>query len=395
MKRMIWLFFLIFLVFWMTNCGKFPSGPGPDNPPDTLEIDTLSGPEYPLLAAFWQNPTFADISTARQFSLIILDMENVRNNPSAVAEIKNSGTTVLAYSNPMEVFYPDMPSGRVLQQMILDYLSYSSVWWLRDVNGQSVEYWAGMRMLNLSTHCPVYGEKRYLEWIADFLNDSVYRTGLVDGYLIDNCWRDISWLNRYLGIQMDTDANGVADNSDQLDNWWRLGIQTMLQRIRQRDPSMIIVGNQGDSTYYLSVLDGKMWENFPNDYLGGWLGSMKHCLAVARQGKEYNIIHAPTSLDEQIVRFVFCSALVCGAYFCADYNNRSLIWWPEYYDVNLGRLKGDVAEISHLFFGRNFEFGCVLVNGGDSPQTIEINNVGTVIVPAQDGVILQGGEISN
>lgn len=317
----------------------------------------------PKLAAYWTSPimTEDEADSLANFHLVIADMENIVNNPDNLRAIKkrNPKIKLLAYSNPMELFWPMVPD-RPLQKEVLEKVKANGKWWLLQPDGEPVIFWPGMRMLNLSAACPKVSGKRYNQFIAQFLLEKALSDSIWDGYFMDSSGGDVSWIGSYGNNKgIDADNDGSGDDEETLDFSWSAGIHEFLKIIRQaKGKNFIMVGNKG-TLEFLDVLDGKMFEEFPNNYLGdqkadGWYQS----IANYSQTGPFSIIQAKQSPNNPQHRlFILASALLFDGYYA--YGQDLVRRFPEYKDI--GQALGEAQEMSDGSWQREFAKATVKV----------------------------------
>jgi len=322
----------------------------------------------PKVASYWTSPTMS-LEQARElakFHLVISDMENMINNHTSLELLKqlNPKLKLLAYSNPMEFFIP-MVVNRPLQKKLLEDIQQNySQWLLKQPNGQPVIFWKGMQMLNLSSFCLPINGLRWNQYAAKMLLDKVLSDSIWDGYFMDNSGGNISWVN---SGQIDADADGIKDDSEKLDLAWSEGIGEFLSIIRQvKGQNFILVGNKG-SLEFLDVLNGKMFEEFPNDYLGnkdagGWYQSLGNYLVTGA----YSVIQAKTNGDSWR-QFVLASMLLDDGYFIYGQNGNN--WFPEYQEI--GEAIGSMKKNQDGSYRREYEKATVIVWPGKKKGGIQ------------------------
>lgn len=342
MKRKI-LLFVVANLFWTTTgcCGAISLGlikaikgrvENLDKRVEQAKIQPSPAEVNPKIVSYWTSPVMSleQAGKLTKCYLVIADMENMVNNYSSLQLLKqlNHGIKLLAYSNPMEFFVP-MVANRPLQKKLLEDVQQNySQWFLEQPDGQPVVFWQGMRMLNLSSLCPIINNQRWNQYVARFLLDKVLIDPIWDGYFMDNSGGNISWVNNG---QIDSDGNGIKDDPARLDQSWSEGIGEFLATLRQaKGQTFILVGNKG-SVEFIDILNGKMFENFPNDYLGGteadgWYQSMENC----SQTGPYSVIQSEAK-GENWRLFVLASALLANSYFA--YGQNTTDWFSEYQDV--------------------------------------------------------------
>jgi len=260
-------------------------------------------------ANYWISPIMsieqARALSANKYNLIIVDYENMVNNHSSLDTLKllNPGTKLLAYANPVEIFEQPLPN-RPLQNSLIERVNKRyPAWLLRNSSGESVVFYKGMKMMNMSSVCPKINKRNYGEWFADTLISKVLSDPIWDGFFMDNASRSVSWI----APNIDADNDWLADSSCVLDQHWGDGIHNFLKKIRiAKGKDFILIGNRG-SVDFTDLVDGRMFEFFPNDYLGGrkdggWWQSMSN----ASQTGEYTIF----LVKEKDLEFGLASALL-------------------------------------------------------------------------------------
>ena len=291
------------------------------------------------LAVYWQMPTMTenDAKKIAKFDLAIVDLENWANN-TAINRIKeiNPNCTVLAYFNPMEMFDPQV-GDRPIQNIWHSGMFSRQEWWLNQPDGSPIYYWYSprMRMLNLSSKCPVVNGRTWAEFLATSLNRAIVPH--VDGLFVDNVFDDVSWMKNGF---LDADRNGLQDDPDSLDLWWCKGTENFFKFLE----ADLIVGNEANLEYEY-LLDGKMFENFPPaDFGKSWYPAMQNYL-FELSAMEYNIIHSQPK-GEQWRMFTLCSALLGDGLYCYSTNHHN--WYPEYDLIRkLGKPAGP-AQSPHM-----------------------------------------------
>jgi len=313
-------------------------------------------------AAYWTYPllTVEEADILSPYGLIIIDLENGLNNHASLERIKknNPDAKLICYSNPIEFFDP-VGDDRLLQKEWSQTVEKKyPQWYLKTAAHSAAIFWPGMVMLNLSALCPKYdtpeyGEVNYGQWMAEELLNILADT-IWDGYFMDNGGGNISWL--YQGTsQIDANNDLAPDDSTALDCAWSQGVSEFLQKIRlTRGKDFILLANKG-SVEFMDILDGRLFENFPCNYLGGtkdngWHRSMFNSL----QTGQYTIFQVA---DDENLDFVLASALLVDAYVAIGQDN--LRTYPQLFQ-KLGQPWGKAMRMDSLFF-REFENGRVEV----------------------------------
>lgn len=336
-------------------CGCFSVRPSV-KPQPVMSAITLA--VNPKIASYWTSPTMS-LEQARElakFHLVIADMENMVNNRTSLELLKrlNPAIKLLAYSNPMEVFIP-MVANRPLQKQLLGELQTGfRDWFLKQPNSQPVVFWKGMQMLNLSSDCPLVNGQRWNQYVAHFLLEKVLSDQIWDGYFMDNSGGSISWINNG---QIDADGDRAKDDPEKLNLAWSEGIREFLTIIRQaKGQNFILVGNKG-SLEFLDIFDGKMFEEFPNDYLGskdagGWYQSLGNYLVTG----PYSIVQSKT-IGDSWRQFVLASTLLDDGYFVYGQNDSNR--FSEY--QNIGKPIGVMKKNQDGSYQREYEKATAIV----------------------------------
>ena len=270
---------------------------------------------------YWTSPVMNEREALclSYYKIAIIDEENIKNNEQELKLIKklNRNIKLICYSNPMELFSP-MVSPRPIQTALAkEILGKYPEWLLKTSLGDNVVYFPGMIMLNLSQNCPVIRGKKCSEFLAEqqliILKDSIW-----DGYFMDNSGGNISWVNP----QIDSDNDKIADDSTSLDHAWLNGIKSFATIIKNgMRKGGLLLGNKG-SLDLVNLFDGKTFEKFPNDYLGGkkdfgWHKSMNN----ARQTGTYTVF----TVEPGDLMFGLASALLLDHVYIGVGQNNPII----------------------------------------------------------------------
>lgn len=272
----------------------------------------------------------------------------------------------------------------------------SADWWLYDNKGNRVGEAGNLWYINLTSKCRVDGSGQTLsEWLAHYVADVVMASGIWDGVILDGLSEEIRWLNNFDKFfqdppaSVDCDRDGLADDPDSLNAWWRRGVETYLAILRaDTGPSAIIVPN-GNNHFY-QYANGGIRENFPKMH-GGWdqnmfgpYGYVPMCqnyldeplnatmiLCYYEEGGQ-DIFTPPrgTAVD-RFMRYTLASALLGDGYYFFDGGRGGSIWWQDHYDLQLGNPLGacylDSIEstLDHKLYPiwrRDFQNATVLCN---------------------------------
>lgn len=314
--------------------------------------------------SYWTSPTMSQEEAKKlsKFSLVIADLDNIFNNLESLKTIKrlNPSLKLICYSNPMEIFDP-LVSNRPRQNAWSEEIKFKySDWLLETKSGKKAVFFPGMRMLNMSSSCKVINGQKYNEWMANLLvtevlsvTDTVTGRRIWDGYFMDNCSPTMSWVSNEDLIDI-----GPENIPELIDKSWSEGNREFLSIIRQAmGKNFILIGNKG-VTDYRDLLDGRMFEWFPNDYIGAKLdGGWWQSMANAAQTGPYTIfLVSPKDLDFGILSSQMLDNVYVGV------GNNSLRWYKQF-DQDLG-------EHGEIIILKKFSKKCILITPAEKSAEI-------------------------
>lgn len=328
-------------------------------------------------AIYWTSPVMDPMVVAEvaKFDLVIADLENWVNNQESLKALKklNPKLKLLMYANPMELYHRPMDNRKIgwqLYQTVKE--SPYDKWWLKTTKGENIIFYKELPlwMMNMSTDCPKVSGQTWGQYFAKFLVDKMFvREPRPDGFFGDNPTCYIGWINKELlkpknGL-IDSNRDGIADSSDIdiIDRNWCDGQKEFYSHIfKIMGKNFLVITNKGELNLMkpLKLVNGIMFEEFPNNYLGdkmagGWYQSMENYLEAGNM----SIVHSKWPTDPDNFRFVFYSAVLGDGHFMVGHNNRN--WYPEYDQAEkLGKPVGEVAKTSRYWL-RGFEHGIVAV----------------------------------
>lgn len=313
--------------------------------------------KYPKLANYYQNTSLAApvIPKLAKYDFVIMDYDNLVSSKKGILEMRrlNPDIKIVAYCNPMELFDP-MMGGRPLQKkLLLEMQKFAgSNWWMYTTDKKPVFWWMDppMRMLNLSAACPIVKGEQWSTYLAKFYLANVLNAKdsqgkyVFDGLFIDNLWAEVSFINDQRHIKLDANRDGVEDNCWDIDQSWQKGITLFLKTLKAGRPNAILTGNNMYMMYE-DYVEGKMSENFPNDFRHGWFGTMQYYWSETKLGLNYNMLHSEKQYPSAI-RYVLCSALMGDGYMCVPTN--CLTWLQPEFDMDLGEPLGPAKSPNKL-----------------------------------------------
>jgi len=373
---------------------------------------------YPRVANFYTtDPHMEDCPRLSEYDMVIMTAEIQDIAPEIIAELRslNPDIVLLAYF-PAELMWPEegitAPTGQQFWDKVV-----ACDWWLYDTKGYRMGDPDLLWVLNFSMSCPEdpYGQSLG-EWLAAYMADHIYATGLWDGILIDGCFEDPIWLNnvdtffQYPPAMVDSDRNGVGDDAEDLQASWLTALTGFVSSLRsQIGPGAILVGN--DKQYMHGLLNGGIRENFPFMH-GGWdanmtseYGYLTNCdmflsspltasMIICFSEYEKHTVYEPyrSSTYEKFMRFTLTSALLGDGYYVLENGTGRCLWWEDLYDIDLG-LPTSVARIDSIYsqagdrmcpiWRRDFQNGYVLCN----PFNQYIYTVDNEWIMMNDGLI--------
>lgn len=378
--------------------------------PGALQARELPA-KFPRLANYFLNPdiTVLEAEQLARWDVVIIGLEQQYVNPEIfpLLRSKNPNIIILAYalSEEMPNKYAQMTD--VNHPTYKLYHGIADSWWLVSATGGHVGFWPGADMINVTNQAPLVNGERWNTFLPKFMHEQVMATGLWDGIYYDNMFNDVSWVNHG---DIDTDRNGVADNAASADVAWRAGMQTMLDLSRQLEgPDAIIIGN-GGGQYYPAV-NGRLIEEFPSDYDGGWTGAMTKYDDVMNRGLTPAVVilngKSSTGLpnDYRTMRYVLGSALLDNGFFSFDEGSirHAATWLYDEYQTYLGMPLGKARRIwpsaslkyADGVWRRDFDKGVVIVNATDQTQTVSLGDGYETISGTQDPTINDGQIVSS
>ena len=307
---------------------------------------TIAGSGRIKTMSYWTSPVM-NMVNARQlsrFDMVVADLDNQFNNPEALRELKglNPKIKLICYSNPMEIFEPLVEPRPLQNRWSREILDKYPAWLLKTRSGKKAIFYPAMRMLNLSADCPRINGQTYGEYMANILVREVFKTApdIWDGYFMDNCSPTIAWVAK---------PDDALEIPGEIDRSWSEGVEIYLKIIRKAmGDNFILIGNKG-VTEYSDILQGRMFEWFPNDYVGsktdgGWWSSMAN---AAENGPYTIFLLKPQDLD-----FGILSAQLLGKDVYIGVGNNSSRWY-EQFDQAVGRPTEEIKVI------RRFQNGTI------------------------------------
>jgi hypothetical protein len=375
--------------------------------------------KFPRLGNYFLDPYISDDEAEElaQWDIVVVGMETRYTSPDAftIMREQNPDIIILAYVLSEEVPEEHLSETDTNSPIYKLYSKFSEHedWYLKNSSGDYLSFYPGTRLINVSTS--------WKKEVAKFMTNQIIKAnpGSWDGVYYDNCFNDISWVDD----NVDIDGDGDADQWQTVDAQWRSGMNKMMKQTRNRNPNKVILCNSGGE--YYTYINGRLIEAFPSEYDGNWKGAMKKYSDVMNEATDPSMVIVNTvansadATNYQLMRFNLTSTLMDDGFASFDQSigSHNSLWWYDEYSVSLGVPLGDAYNVdtgaaagdwSKGVWRRNFENGIVLVNSSDSDERIvledgfekilgtqdtEVNDgtiVGSVRIPAEDGIILQG-----
>jgi len=308
------------------------------------------------------------IAALAEFDLIVIPSEAQSYNATFFSSIRsiNPDILILAYVPTVSwnnAFWTD-PLHKQMKAGI------QSDWWLRNANGTAASIWPNTSALDLNS-----GWSNYL---ATFVDEKIYSTGLWDGIFYDEVMDRDDWENGYANLFSATRA--------------KLG------------SNAIVITNGSSSSALTPNVNGRMFETFPStgNSTTSWNGSANDYLSLS--GKlgydpvivvNVNTENTGAMANYQKMRFGLTTTLLGNGYFSFDYGteNHAQLWTYDEYDVALGEPKGEATSASGIW-EREFEQGKVVVNPTSSMQTVQLDGEFEKLHGVQDPTVNDGSIVS-
>jgi len=360
----------------------------------------------PLKANYWLGWSITDSQAVQlaKWDLLILDMETQINSRSQLQKIKklNPNIKILAYITSQEIRKDALYGNSIMRKKLVSGI-YND-WYLTDFDDNRITFWPGTYMLNPADTCPNQGGKRFNEYLAGFVVNEIFSTGLWDGIFYDNAWGSLTWLT---GNKVDFNKDGKSDSN--IDLHWQNGFKFLFNETRRLSGDNFIVMGNGNSSDYVNELNGIMLENFASDNLS-WKQSMQiyNYYENGSQTPKTMVINANTNNtgnknDYKKMRFGLASALMGGGYSSFDHGSadHAQTWWYDEYDVDLGKPVGKAVSANNYqnwqedVWRRNYSNGLALVNSTYASSNVDLGGEYEKIGGKQDIKINDGSIVEN
>ncbi len=277
-------------------------------------------------------------------------------------------------------------------------LAVADQWFVRTCEGEPVAdpVWGPIGKMNIYPTCPVVGGKVFSDYLADFVVNEIFGSGLWDGVYFDNLFDRISphipYNNDPSRLDFDINNDGMRDETPaEISELTRSAATSILQRIRSEvGNSQLILGNTGPlparslapyangylfegwNTAWCNQCSGQYseggWKRALDDYLYMTTSALAPRVSVVEgsgcTGTYVMPDHAyltPTSADILTHRFTMGSAILGDGFYEYDlFEGRSAPYWFDEYTVSpegvavedvrykgyLGQPLGDAVELT-------------------------------------------------
>ncbi|MEK9183085.1 MAG: putative glycoside hydrolase [Patescibacteria group bacterium] len=387
-------------------------------------------PTFPRLSNYFLSWELSD-EQARELAkwdLVILDMEHQVKNKEKILKMRelNPKIIILAYIATQEIRSDAVQLSPYIPLRAELYQGIQSGWWLKRPDGTQVSWWPGTVMLNVTDVAPKVNGQNWSEYFSSFVMNKVLVSGLWDGIFFDNTWNSLTGM---VGDNLDIDGDGAVEAKSEIEAAYRRGLAVVFNKIRLVGPQYLLMGNDGD---IFTELNGMQLENFP--YARGWSKMMRDYAVypTVAAPPAFSAFNANTANiggrdDYQKARYGLTSALLADGFYSFDLGdqNHGQTWWYDEYNFSLGEPAGQAFLVKNKgpetssgqsaslidfnqrgLWRRDFKAGLVLVNSGNTDQTIDLGGeyeklrgtqdpsvndgliVSTVTVQPQDGLIL-------
>ncbi len=362
-------------------------------------VHAITEHPFPRKANYFLNweITNTQATELSKWDLLILDMETQKTSPEALKKIRqeNPDVIILAYITAQEIASDAAHSTSQMRRSLA--ANISSQWYVTNSSGNTLGYWPGTTLLNVSSVGPTVSGRSFQDMLSDFVTQDILESGYWDGVFFDNAWADVTWAT---GNDIDLNKDGKIDTSP--NTAWREGLKTLYKKTKEKAPEDTIVVVNGTSREFSQDVNGSMIENF---VAPSWEPTMN---TYAYYGKtslqpDVNVINANTgntgnNTDYKHMRFTLSSALMEDGYYSFTFGDQDhgQLWWYDEYDSDLGNpiaeAKGTNGNnaFSTDVWTREFEHGIAVVNSTGEKKRITLGGEYEAIRGEQDTAINNG-----
>lgn len=356
----------------------------------------------PKILNFYLGPEMheSDLSSLARWDMLVLDVNQQYRYPDYIRQLRqlNPKIHILAYVSASEIAGArfaesiELPMGKMAAH-------FQEEWYLHSPTGERTEFWPGSALVNVTDAANAAPNgQHWRDYLPTFLSDTVMSSGLWDGIFLDSTYVGISYFVRG---PVDLNRDGIAESEEDANRMWQAGMRDMIQRIREKNPKALLMGNGG--TAYADQLNGVLLENFPswnwNENLREYREALSRNLEPKLGAINVNTKNIDSPNDFRQLRFGLASALMGDGYFSFDQGdaNHHTIWWYDEYAAVLGKPKADGKKMDEQLmtadgsvWTRVFNRGLVFANGTDQWRQIKLPGVYERIHGKQDQRINNG-----
>ena len=363
-----------------------------------------------------------EVEELAKWDMLILDIENSVYTPENVRAIKkiNPDIKIFAYISSADI-RPDASyalDDGILRKQIGQRIEASD-WILKNAKGNDVKWWSDYYILNVTNEAPKYKGQRWQDYLPKVVSKRLKENPKIwDGIIYDNLWDDVSFLGK-----VDLDGDGKNESTAEANKEWRQGVKKIISKTRKyMGDDFLILGNGG--SFYANKTDGNLLESFPTTSYGNWDESLWNYFYIADNTlyplvNTHNNDKQRSKVSYRKFRYGLTSTLLEKGYYSYDKGpwSHTEKWWFDEYDVSLGQPLGEAYNILNTdhpttiqegVWRRDFKDGLVFVNSTDTTRKVTLETgfekikgdqdpdvntgkvVGSISIPAHDGIILLG-----
>lgn len=308
-----------------------------------------------------------------QWDLLIIDMEHQVNNPDKIKKLRemNPNIIILAYISSQEI-RNDVYLYENLSLRLKMFEAIPDSWYL-NFDNKKISFWPETWMLNSSNFCSDYNEKKWNEFLPEFVNSEILSSGLWDGVFYDNLFDSVNWLNNG---NIDLNGDGQRETTTQVNDAWREGNIEMLKKTRELiGYDYIILANSSSYEPYHRYLNGRVFENFPLVFKenGSWQNTINSYTSIynINVNPKFYIFNSTENnfSDFSKMRFGLLSSLLFNDIyysFDADVLNHGQTWLYDEYNLDFSKPQNNAHRISdNNIWRRDFEYFSIFLNPND------------------------------
>ncbi|PIY95969.1 MAG: hypothetical protein COY66_05535 [Candidatus Kerfeldbacteria bacterium CG_4_10_14_0_8_um_filter_42_10] len=373
----------------------------------TVEAVSINNLSFPRLANYFLKTPISEeeAEALAQWDIVILGMQAQDTDPEVFDILRkgNPDIIILAYVAPVE--FPVARLG-ILESANGPWHKLNSGidedWWLYEAGGDHVSFWPGNWAMNITDDASLASGERWNTYFPKFLEEEIMATGNWDGIFFDSVWDTAAWVNNG---DMDFDQDGLKESAAEINAKWNAGMAKIFSETRKRiGDDAILIGNGGDS--YKNYLNGRMFENYPDENNGGWETQTPQYFSFMNEGQtpRVSIIGANTQNsghwnDFKDMRFALTSTLLHDGFFSYDWGteNHGQLWWYDEFNIPLGEplseaqnISSNSSELQEGLWRRDFQYGIVLTNSTPDTQTYQLEATFEKYEGTQDDLVNSG-----